>query len=295
MSYIEESYTFRSSISYAAFDEFTNHAVSLSYAATLLESDLPVASVPLDPFASPTVEPFDGLISQVSLAYTLSNVEGSFYSIGQVRGSSLRLNLDIADDFLGSEESLYSARYNLISYIPMPWGYHTLALRNGAGMSDGTFSARGTFFVGGYNLENSTLLDQVTGGVLNGAFVLRGYEPGALRGRAFFLSSAEYRVPIADIDYGIQTMPLYLRRVAANFYLDYGGAFNDFDFDAVEFFTKGAIIHSPQLQTGMGAELWIDMTLGYGLSALFRLGYSFGTSANAIPGGLPYFIAAGGF
>lgn len=296
VEYIEESYNFRSSISYNHPGEFTNQGVSLSYTASILDSDLPIASVePLDPYASPTVEPLRGFLPQLSLAYSFSNVESSFYTLGQVRGTNLRLSLDLADDFLGSEESFYQARYNLVTYVPLPWGYQTLALRSAGGMSAGTFARRGTFFVGGYNLENTTLLDQVTGGALNGAFVLRGYEPSVYRGSSFLLNSAEYRVPIADIDQGVQTVPVYLRRVGANFFIDYGGAFDEFDFDAVTFFDKGAIINSPQLHTGIGAELWIDMALGYGLTTLFRLGYAYGTSAEAIPGGQPYFIAAGSF
>lgn len=296
VEYIEESYNFRSSISYNHPGEFTNQGVSLSYTASILDSDLPIASVtPLDPYASPTQEPLRGFLPQLSVGYSFSNVETSFYALGEVRGTALRLSLDLADEFLGSTESFYQARYNLVTYVPLPWGHQTLALRSAGGMSAGTFSRRGTFFVGGYNLENSSLLDQVTGGALNGAFVLRGYEPSVYRGSTFILNSAEYRVPIADIDQGVQTVPVYIRRVAANFFLDYGGAFDEFDFDAVEFFSKGALINSPQLHTGIGAELWISMTLGYGLTTLFRLGYAYGTSAEAIVGGQPYFIAAGSF
>ena len=296
VEYIEESYNFGTSISFGHAAEFSNHAVSLSYTASVLDSDLPFESAgPPDPYASPTVEPLRGLISQVGLAYSFSNVETSFYALGEVRGTSLRLSLTLADDYLGSEESLYVARYNLVNYIPLPWGYQTLALRSAGGMSDGSFARRGTFFVGGYNLENSSILDQVTAGVLNGAFVLRGYEPGSFSGKTFVLNTAEYRVPIADIDRGIQTVPVYLRRVAANFYLDHGGAFDEFDFSRLGFFKNGAIIDSPQLYTGVGGELWLSATLGYGITTLFRAGYSIGLSPQAIPGGQPYFIAAGAF
>jgi outer membrane protein assembly factor BamA len=295
VDYLEESYNFRSSIGYNDPGEFNSHSVSMTYTATLLDSALPVAGQTLDPYASTTLQPLRGLLSTVSLAYSFNNVEQSFYALGPVRGTTFRVSLDVADDFLGSEESLYSARYNLATYIQLPWGYQTLALRSGGGMSAGSFARRGTFFVGGYNLENTPLLDQVTNGVLDGAFVLRGYEPGSFRGRTFILNSAEYRVPIIDLDLGIETVPVYLRNVAANFYIDYGGAFDDFNFDELELFSKGSLIYSPQLQTGLGAELWLSATLGYGLTTLFRVGYALGTSVTAVPGGMPYLIAAGSF
>ncbi len=295
VDYIEESYNFRAGANYTHPGEFSDQSVGISYTASILDADLPVASVPLDPYATPTAEPLRGFLSTVSLSYSFSNVEGSYYTLGNVRGSSLRLTLDVADEFTGSEESLYLARFNAATYVPMPWGYQTLALRAGGGVSGGSFSRRGTFFVGGYNLENTDLLQQVTDGVLTGAFALRGYDPGVYRGRTFFLNSAEYRVPIYDPDFGVQTVPIFLRRIAANFFLDHGGAFDTFDFDALEFFTKGAIIHSPQLATGFGAELWASVTFGYGITTLLRLGYAYGTSATAVPGGQPYFIAAGAF
>jgi outer membrane protein assembly factor BamA len=225
----------------------------------------------------------------------LDNVEQSFFTLGAVRGTSLRLSLDLADDYLGSTESLYVARYQLATYLSLPWGHQTIAFQTAGGMSTGTFTRRGTFYVGGYNLENVSIIDAVVDGVFSGAFVLRGYDPSVYSGDTFVLSSAEWRVPIADVDFGLETVPVYLRRAAANFFVDYGGAFNDFDWDAIELFSRGSLIYSPQLATGLGAELWLELTLGYGLNTLLRFGYAYGTSSKAVPGGQPYFIAAGAF
>jgi hypothetical protein len=294
--YVETSYNLTSSIGYNHFGEFGRQGISLAYTASVLDSDLPVAATgPLDPYASPTIEPLRGFVPRITLAYTYSNVEGSLYTEGEARGFSLRLSLDLSDETIGSEESLYQARYTLTSYFLMPWGYHTLALRSAGGLSKGTFSRRGAFFVGGYNTENTTLLDQVLDNVFTGAFVLRGYEPGAYRGSAFLLNTAEYRIPIVDVDHGISTVPIYLQRIGANLYLDHGGAFDELDFDGIELFADEAIVSVPQLHTGIGAELWITATFGYGVGTVFRFGYAFGTAEEAINGGQPYFIAAGAF
>jgi hypothetical protein len=294
--YIETSYNLTTAISYNDQREFARQGLSLSYTASILDSDLPVASVgPLDPYASPTVDPLGGFLSRINLAYSFTNVEGSYYTEGDARGFTARLSLDLSDESIGSTDTLYQARYTLIGFIPMPWGHQTLALRSAGGLSKGTFARRGTFFVGGYNLENTALLDQVLDDVFNGAFVLRGYEPGSYRGSTFLLNTAEYRIPIVDVDHGISTLPVYLRRIGMNLYLDHGGAFDELDFESIAFFERDAIVYVPQLHTGMGGELWITSTFGYGLGTIFRVGYAFGTSEEAIHGGQPYFIAAGAF
>ena len=167
------------------------------------------------------------------------------------------------------------------------------AARSGA-ISGGTYPS-GNYFVGGYNLEGVTILDTLTTGVFNGAFVLRGYPPGAYAGRQYVLQSFEYRLPILKPDRGLFTLPIYLQRIDGNVFLDYGGAFNDFNPDAVKFFNDGNIIDSPQLHTSIGAELWFGVTLGYLVYSQFRLGYAYGFSREAIPNGQLYFVASSAF
>jgi outer membrane protein assembly factor BamA len=170
-----------------------------------------------------------------------------------------------------------------------------LALRSGGGMATGTFARRGIYFVGGYNLANTGLLDTITSGAFNGAFVLRGYPPGAYRGSTYLLQTAEYRFPIAITDIGPSTLPLYLRRIDGNLFFDYGGAFDKFDFRKVKFFSRGSIIDTEQLHTSVGAELWLGASLAYVFDVNFRLGYAFGFSHEAIPGGQLYFLASSAF
>jgi outer membrane protein assembly factor BamA len=178
----------------------------------------------------------------------------------------------------------------------MPWpGNHTLALRSGGGLATGTFARRGVFFVGGLNLENTSLFDQLSNGVFNGAFVLRGYPPGSSSGRAYLLQNIEYRIPLAEVDRGISTLPVYLRRIDANLFLDYGGAFNQLRYDRIKLFQNGALIDSPDMHTSVGAEIWLGATAGYVANFNMRLGYAFGLSAEHIPGGQGYFIASSAF
>ena len=51
-------------------------------------------------------------------------------------------------------------------------------------------------------------------------------------GDQFHVVNAEYRFPIMWIERGVDTFPLYLRRLHGNLFVDYGGAFNGaFSFD----------------------------------------------------------------
>ncbi len=295
--YLEKVFGVRSGVSYTHLGEFTRQTVGLSYAASAVEADLPVDSVgPLDPYASVTQLPQGGLITFVHAGYAVSNAEYSFETAGLARGFSLNLGFDLGDTATGSEESIYAASYQLHAYIPMPWpGYHTLALRSAGAMAGGSYARRGFYYVGGYDLENTDLLDTLIGGVFNGSFALRGYPPGVYSGRTYLLETLEYRFPIAQPDIGPSTLPIYLRRIDGNLFLDYGGAFNDLDFKAFELFSKGALIYSPQMHTSVGFETWIGTTIAYVVDLQLRLGYAYGFSAEAEPEGQWYFIGSSAF
>ena len=109
------------------------------------------------------------------------------------------------------------------------------------------------------------------------------------------LGNLEYRFPIAYPDHGLSTLPLYLRRLDGNVFVDYGGAFDQLDLRDIRFFNHGALIDAPQLHASIGAELWIGLTLGYLLNTQLRLGYAHGFSAEAVKNGQPYFVASSAF
>jgi outer membrane protein assembly factor BamA len=236
------------------------------------------------------------MISVLHFGYSVGSVERTAYAAGPARGFVLNLGIDVADDFTASDESLYAATYVAQGYLQMPWrGDHTLALRSAGGMATGTFTRSTVFYVGGYNLEEAGLPDLLTSTVFNGAFVLRGYEPSTYRGTNYVLNNVEYRIPIAAVDRGIQTLPLFLRRIDGNLFVDWGGAWNRFDFEDVGFFEEGALVNSRQLHTGAGAELWFGIDLGYVVPINIRLGHAIGFSAAAIAGGQTYFLASSAY
>jgi hypothetical protein len=214
-----------------------------------------------------------------------------------IRGVSFGFSIDYASQYTGSSYDTFAVSAGLTGYAPMPWpGHHTLAIQLGGATSYGNYPRSGAYFVGGYNLaQNNLPFSLLSSSVFNGSFVLRGYPPGVYYGSEYVLGNLEYRFPLWYVDHGISTLPIYLRRLDGNVFVDYGGAFDYFDFRAIRFFSHGALIDDPQLHASMGAELWFGMTLGYVVDTQFRLGYAYGFSPEAIPYGQPYFLASAAF
>ncbi len=293
--YDERGIGLSSTMTYQIPGEFTNQNLSLSYSLTSFRGDLP-AETKLDPYATRTRLPAQGMIGTVRAAYGFTNVEGSLDAAGAIRGYSMRLAVEYAGPATGSDFTLQTAEASASGYVPMPWpGLHTLALRLAGGIAAGTYPRDGFYFVGGYDLDNISIVDTVTTGIYDGSFVLRGYAPGSASGRAYVLQNIEYRFPIVKPDWGLSTLPFYIRRLDGNLFVDYGGAFDKLALDEISFFTNGAIIDAPKLHTSIGAELWLGLSLGYYLNTQLRLGYAYGLSGKAIPGGQAYFVASSAF
>lgn len=292
--YNERGVGISSSLAYAIPSEFSDQYLGFSYSFSQFGAELP--PVKLDPTTAIPRIPKGGVMSTLRASYGFSNIEGSLDAAGAIRGFSLRASVEYAGPETGSDLSLYTFEGAVAGYIPMPWpGRHTLALRVAGGVAGGSYANRGYFSVGGYDLENSTITDQVTTGMYDGTFVLRGYEPSSLYGSSYVLQNVEYRFPIVKPDRGLSTLPIYIRRIDGNAFVDYGGAFEQLDLNAISLFTNRSIINSPDLHTSAGLEVWLGATLGYYLDANFRVGYARGFSDKALKNGQWYFVAASAF
>jgi hypothetical protein len=294
IKYDERGIGFSSSLGYAIPGEFTDQFVSLAYTFSKFRDELPY--VTFDPTSTVPRIPRGGTMSTVRASYSFSNVEGSLDAAGSIRGFTIRAGVEYAGPPTGSDFTLASFDGTITGYIPMPWpGRHTLALRVGGGVAAGTYADRGYYSVGGYDLKNNSIINQVMTGIYDGSFVLRGYAPRSLSGTSYILQNIEYRFPIIKPDRGLSTLPLYIRRIDGNVFVDYGGAFNQLDLTAISLFTNRSIISSPDLHTSAGLEVWMGTTLGYYLDAQFRLGYARGFSSKALANGQLYFVASSAF
>jgi outer membrane protein assembly factor BamA len=295
LAYDERVIGFTSGVSYPIRSEFASQSLGFSLSTVAFKGDLPVGDR-LDPYATRTILPAEGVVSIAHLGYSFSNAESSYDAGVPVRGVQLGAGLDYAGPSMGSSYTTYAFSTGLVTYLPMPWpGHHSLALRVGGAVSGGSYPRGSTYVVGGYDLENTSLLDTLLVGLYNSTFTLRGYEPRSFAGKAYFSQTLEYRFPILKPDIGPSTLPLYLRRIDGSLFLDYGGAFNHFLLDEVSLFEQGSLIYSPQLATAIGGELWINLALGYVGGSQLRFGYAYGFSQQAIPGGQLYFVASNSF
>lgn len=268
-------------ISYSTLGTFDYQNVGLSYTAYKFSSRQDLQSN-VDPFSSVPIEPHRGFMGIVHLGYSYSNAEAYHYSVSAERGMSLVLGLDHGSETTASDHTLTSASGRITAYIPTPVRHHVLALSVGGGAAIGSYPRQGLFYSGGFLSQD--LVDAFQSGVLQSAFVLRGYKPGQFAGRQYNLLNAEYRFPIWYADRGISTLPAFLRTLSGALFADYGGAFDRID------------NNDPfaQYHLGLGGELWIDFVAGYFASGNVRLGYAKGTS-DVAPGAQRYIVVASQF
>jgi len=277
--YVEQRIGVTSGISYALPSEFDSNAFALSYSLYRFDGTIPAVTSadPEDPIAP---RPQRGQIGAATVGWAFSNAQAYTHSIGAERGFALSLYATAAAPPLASDFTLYTFGYSATDYLPMPWArHHTIALHASASMILGDYPRRGVFANGGFS--DTPLLNSITLGTLQSPFVLRGYPPGAFRGDQYHLYNAEYRFPVVNVDRGFSTLPLFFHRVTGAFFADYGGAF--YDLDPHDWTDK--------FHLGVGAELWIELTVGYFLNPMIRLGYAHGVDdAASTPGGQTYTV-----
>ncbi|MBX3129135.1 MAG: PD40 domain-containing protein [Polyangiaceae bacterium] len=281
--FLEHQLGIRTGLGFGIPGMFEGQSVSLSYTALSFDGTLPVGTR-ADPFATVTRDPHRGFLGLVSLGYSYSNADSTVYGISAERGFSLGVGGDFASEYTGSDHTLTSFTGRATGYVPMPWAdHHVLALAASGGAAVGTYPRRGLFFTGGF--VDLPVLDAYTDLLVQSAFVLRGYAPAQFIGSHYNLLNAEYRFPIWYADRGLSTLPVFLRTLSGAVFADYGGAFERIDLD-----DPFADYH-----LGVGAELWIDLFLGYFGRANLRLGHARGLDDEAAKGGQTYFVAASVF
>ena len=263
--------------------EFEHQTYGFSYSIAQTTGDIPVGR-DMDPYAPVRHEPLRGNVGVFRASWFYSNVEQFAMGVGAENGLWLSAFVDVADTYTGSDYSVYAFGYGIAGYVGLPWmQHHSLALHLGGAISWSNYPGQGLYYVGGF--METKLRDIINQTMFQGAFVLRGYEPGTFAGSQYHLANAEYRFPIATIDRGLATLPMYLSNLSGNLFVDYGGAFETLNMDD---FTE-------PFHTGIGAELFANIQFGYQGSALVRLGYAKGFGDLAIPGGQWYLVASSPF
>jgi len=218
----------------------------------------------VDPNAPATSLPEVGDAAQVDLSASYDNQEYVRYGYTAESGRRISFLISILDEALGGQFNDLQVVSAYTERIAMPWrGHQVLALRLSGGASAGGMSRRGAFRIGGLSEDQDVIRSLVNRTAFSTTGALRGYAPGEYAGRYFTLLNTEYRVPIADVDRGLGTLPLFLSRVAINPFMDVGSAWSrDIDFDDVHW--------------SAGASLVFVLRLGYGDTISLFLQYAHG-------------------
>lgn len=220
----------------------------------------------IDPSSYIPQYPDTGTAAGFGATWSYQNTRRFQYSVSTEQGRRLSFSLGVSARALGGSRDTFSASWHYQEWVPMPFGNrllrnHVLSLAYGGGVSGGPSGHHPLFFLGGYPQQD--LLKSIYDFTRPGSATLRGYGFASQYGDQFHVVNLEYRFPIAWIDRGLDTFPLYLKRVHGKFFADYGGAFN------------GSVAFD-KLKLGVGAEVMLEITYAYYFNAALQLGYAHG-------------------
>jgi hypothetical protein len=189
-----------------------------------------------------------------AFTYDSSNVFG--YSISPEHGLAAGATIEIARPAFGSDARATTSTADVRAYLPGIGRNHVLAARAAAGLSRGDLLARQAFVVG---LASASLS---TGDFSADALGLMRDGQTETSGDRLLVSNVEYRLPLATIDRGFGTWPLFLRRVHASFFAD-AAQVREADGD--------------RWRRAIGTELGVTAVAGYALPFDAVVGIAWGT------------------
>jgi Tol biopolymer transport system component len=231
----------------------------------------------VDPNAPASAFPEVGGMGQVDLSLGYSNIRAVRYGYASETGRAANVRMSIIDPHLGGRFGDLQVTASYSELLRMPWrGHQVLALRLSGGASAGGLQRRGAFFVGGFSQQEDVIRSLLMRDAFTEAGSIRGFRPGAYSGRYYGVLNAEYRIPLADVERGLGTLPLFMRRITMIPFADLGGAWTGQ-------FTRQA------LKWGVGASLVLSFKLGYleGIDLFIQYAHGFDKEF-----GLNYFRAA---
>lgn len=181
------------------------------------------------------------------------------FSVSEERGVTARVDYENLSRAFGSDRALQQLRTDLRAYVPIPLaraplGRHVLAARVAGGITAGDFVLQRELRVGGTGAGEFL-------GIESRSFPVRGYAAGTLRGDRAALGSAEYRLPIGQIDRGPSTWPVFFNRIVGAAFADAGTAWQ----------REGG----RRTIASVGAELGADLIISYVAPIRYRVGVAY--------------------
>jgi hypothetical protein len=214
----------------------------------------------------------------------VSTARGFGYSITPEQGITAQLSGELrryARPFAGEETAQGYARLLGLAqgFHPLDFGgfaRHALAARLAAGVEGGAVGPG--FGTGGVSGSTVSIAPGLGIAGTQRTFGLRGYPAGAQVGDRALAATLEYRFPLALVERGVRTWPVFLDRVWGDVFLDAGTAWCTRNC-AGRF--PGSL-RTPSPLTSAGAELAVASLLGHDVGLLLRGGVAL--PLRALPG-----------
>ena len=234
----------------------------------------------LDPGDRVPIKPLtDYVQSGVGTRLAFSTSRGATWPVGPQLGFDASVSLRLDHPALGATYRNVTVSYVLGQYWQLPWGRTpTIAARLAGALRAGDLVRTGSFGLGGVPVQDvaMSIVNSARAGTTG---FLRGYPTRSIAGNQYHLLNLEYRQVLFDIERGLGTLPVYLRRVHLGLLSDVAVAY-DTELDLGE-----------HLRASAGAALRLDAFFGHFVPGTFELGYARGLITGGV--GQTWFLLTG--
>jgi len=198
----------------------------------------------------------------VRVAWAVSTAHVFGNSISAERGVSAGATAELDRRALGSDGDATTVTGDARAYLPGAAAHHVIALRLGGGATTGNLSLGRVFLLGGGAGDPNVI------SVGSSAFsLLRGFAPNTFAGRRVLVLNVDYRVPIARLERGVGTWPLFVHTIHGAIFADVAGVWTH-------------AWSARDLKTSIGAELAANLVLGYRLPLTVVMGAAYGRDGS---------------
>jgi hypothetical protein len=170
---------------------------------------------------------------------------------------------------LGATYRNVTFNYGFDAYQNLWSNTRMLAVRLVGGFRDGDLVHPGGFVLGGVPPQDIAM--SIVNNQRSGASgYLRGYPIRTLVGNQYHLLNLEYRQELWTIEHGIETLPIYFRRLHLGLLSDVATAYD------------GPFKLADDVRASLGAALRLDAFFGYFVPGTFEIGYARGVTSQGI-------------
>lgn len=197
------------------------------------------------------------------VGWALDSARRYGHSISRVDGISAGVTSELSRTAFGADGDATFTRADLRAYLPA-WPRHgVVALRASGALSRGDPVSRRVARLGGHEGDGSVLSFSE-----DATSLLRGFPANTFLGTRVALVNTEYRVPLASVQRGIGTIPLFLRSLHATAFLDAGHAWD-------------GPFRWGDRKWAWGGEVALDTIVGYALPLTVSGGVAWGRDGAA--------------